>query len=164
MVVLLAVGGCMKHPVSPAAGIGRADPDPVIIRVVTGDYDQVWEDLQNALSDRGLTVSSVSHVGDMLERTGRAITRQKKIFARARVMEFCSAILSRRMMESNPHYIAFCPFQIMVYSLPEDENRIYPAHRRLLWQNDSGTQPLDAVENLLDALINEVVETQKIYQ
>lgn len=45
------------------------DKEPVVIKSVYGDYDEVWEDIKTALNERGLTVSSVSHVGEMLERT-----------------------------------------------------------------------------------------------
>ncbi len=67
---------------------------PVVIKSVLADYDQVWDDLTAALNNRGLVISSVSHVGEMLTRTGKALGQTKAIFARARVMEFCSAVTS----------------------------------------------------------------------
>ena len=55
-----------------------------------------------ALDGRGLVVSSISYVGEMLERTGKDLGRTKKIYGKANVMEFCSAVISRDMMEKNP--------------------------------------------------------------
>jgi len=163
--LLLAFSGCVR----PSADVRQAtaqeeERPPVVIRSVVADYDQVWDDLTTALNSRGLVISSVSHVGEMLERTGKALNQNTKIFARAKVMEFCSAVISRKMMEKNPHYIAFCPYQIMVYSLPDDPGKVYLAYRRLLWGNVKDRQVLTAVEKLLAGLINDVVETQKQYQ
>lgn len=132
--------------------------EPVVIYTFNADYEEVWEGLQAALHGRGLTVSSVSHVGEMLERTGKDLGRTKKIFGKANVMEFCSAVSSRDMMEKNPHFLAFCPYQIMVYTLPQDEKKVYLSYRRLIWNDDSGKDVLDPVEKLLEGLIKEVIE------
>ncbi len=137
---------------------------PVVIKSVLADYDQVWDDLTTALNNRGLVISSVSHVGEMLARTGKALGQTKPIFARARVMEFCSAVISRKMMEDNPHYIVFCPYQIMVYTLPAEPGRVYLSYRRLYWGKVKNRQSLQRVETLLSALIKETIETQKEYQ
>ena len=147
-------------PPGPAPGANA----PVVRRSVRADFDQVWDDLTAALNDRGLVISSISHVGEMLARTGKALGAKKKIFARAKVMEFCSAVISRRMMEANPHYIAFCPYQIMVYSLPDEPGLVYLAYRRLLWGKGADPKALNPVEALLDGLVREVIDTQKEYQ
>ncbi len=140
------------------------DLEPVVIRTVTGEYEQVWEDLQTALNDRGLMVSSVSHIGKMLVRTGTSFEGAKKIFAQARGLVFCSAVLSRTMMETNPHFIAFCPYQIMVYSLPGQEGTVYLSYRRLLWNNGRNQEPLKKIEQLLNDLVSEVIELQEQYR
>ncbi len=140
------------------------DLEPVVIRTVTGEYEQIWEDLQTALSDRGLVVSSVSHIGDMLVRTGQSFEGAKKIFSQARGLVFCSAVLSRTMMETNPHFIAFCPYQITVYSLPGQEGTVYLSYRRLIWNNDQDREPLEKIEQLLDGLVGEVIELQELYR
>ncbi len=139
-------------------------PEPVVRRSVVADYDQVWDDLTMTLNSRGLVISSVSHVGEMLARTGKALERTKPIFARAGIMEFCSAVISRDMMEENPHYIAFCPYQIMVYSLPDEPERIYLAYRRLIWGNGENSRRLQRVEKLLASLIAETITLQEEYQ
>ncbi|NOX25140.1 MAG: DUF302 domain-containing protein [Deltaproteobacteria bacterium] len=162
--ILLAFNGCARPRPNVSQTTRQKEDKPVVIRSVTADYDQVWDDLTTALNNRGLVISSVSHVGTMLERTGKALGQNKKIFARAKVMEFCSAVISRKMMENNPHYIAFCPYQIMVYSLPDDPGRVYLAYRRLFWGNVKDRTVLKTVENMLSSLINEVIETQKQYQ
>ncbi|MDA8214623.1 MAG: DUF302 domain-containing protein [Nitrospiraceae bacterium] len=135
--------------------------EPVVIYSVYADYDEIWKGLETALNERGLTVSSVSHVGEMLERTGRELGRTKKIFGKANVLEFCSAVISRDMMERNPHFLAFCPYQIMVYTLPDDEKKVYLSYRHLIWKDDSGKDVLGPVEKLVEDLINDVIEMYK---
>ena len=129
----------------------------MVIRSVQGDFDSVWEDLNIALTNRGLVVSGVSHVGQMLDRTGQALGRTKKIFGRAKVLEFCSAVISRDMMEQNPHFIAFCPYAIAVYTLPGDEHKVYLSYRRPIWNDKSGKAALEGVEKLLDGIVSDVV-------
>ena len=136
----------------------EAGNDAVVIRSVQGDFDSVWEDLNTALTNRGLVVSDVSHVGQMLDRTGKALGRTKKIFARAKVLEFCSAVVSRDMMEQNPHFIAFCPYNIAVYTLPNEKNKVYLSYRRPIWNDKSGKAALEEVEKLLDGIVRDVVE------
>lgn len=135
--------------------------EPVVIHSVYADYDEIWKGLEIALNERGLTVSSVSHVGEMLERTGKELGRTRKIFEKANVMEFCSAVISRDMMERNPHFLAFCPYQIMVYTLPDDEKKVYLSYRRLIWRDDSGREVLEPVERLIEGLIKDVTEMYK---
>jgi uncharacterized protein (DUF302 family) len=136
----------------------KGDREPVVIYTVNADYDEVWEGLKMALDGRGLAVSSISHVGEMLERTGKDLGRTKKIYGKANVMEFCSAVLSRDMMEKNPHFLSFCPYQIMVYSLPENEKKVHLSYRRLIWNDDSGKDVLAPVEKLLEDIIKEIIE------
>ena len=140
-----------------------AHKEPVVIKSVDGKFDDVWEDLKRSLEDRGLVISNVSYIGEMLERTGKDIERTKKIFGNARAMEFCSAVLSRDMFEKNPHFIAFCPYQITVYTLPDDEKKIYLSYRRPIWNDKSGKDVLDPVERLLGDIINDVIRIQKEY-
>ncbi len=142
------------------AAFAGEDRDPVVIRSVSGDFDSVWEDLKTALGDRGLVVSSVSHVGEMLDRTGKALGRTKKIFGRARVLEFCSAVVSRDMMEKDPHFIAFCPYQIAVYTLPGQEGKVYLSYRRFIWNDESGKSARAEVEKLLRGIVRDVIKMQ----
>ncbi len=152
--VALVLLSSFQHRVFAA----EAGNDAVVIRFVQGDFDSVWEDLNTALTNRGLVVSDVSHVGQMLDRTGKALGRTKKIFARAKVLEFCSAVVSRDMMEQNPHFIAFCPYNIAVYTLPNEKNKVYLSYRRPIWNDKSGKAALEEVEKLLDGIVNDVVE------
>lgn len=83
-----------------------------------------------AIENRGLVINFTSHIADMLERTGADIGGAKKIFEQAEIIEFCSAGLSRKMMEADPHNIVLCPFAISIYTLPGDKDGTWVAYRK----------------------------------
>ncbi|WP_146592384.1 DUF302 domain-containing protein [Puniceibacterium confluentis] len=91
--------------------------------MVSYDTDQSFEDvtfgLESAILDRGLVVDSVSHPGDMLERTRADLGSDVVLFLEADVYSFCSATLSRKVMEADPMNIRFCPYDIFVMVRPD---------------------------------------------
>lgn len=83
-----------------------------------------------AIENRGLVINFTSHIAEMLDRTGADIGSGRKVFDQAEIIEFCSAGLSRKMMEADPHNIVLCPFAISVYTLPGDQSGTWVAYRR----------------------------------
>lgn len=133
--------------------------DHRVIYRATGTFDDYREDISDAILGMGMVISNVSHVGEMLSRTGKDLGAGKAIFNQAEVIEFCHAINSRRAMAADPHNIVFCPFRIAVYSLTEAPEQVYIAFPRLKTNNGGKSQgALDAVEDMLRAIIEEVVD------
>ena len=97
---------------------------------LSGDFSEVRDALTMAIENRGLVVNYVSHIADMLNRTGNDIGASKSIFEQAEIIEFCSASLSRRMMEADQHNIVLCPFAISVYSLPGEPGKVWITYRQ----------------------------------
>ena len=91
--------------------------------MITYTTDQPFEDvifgLENAIIDQGLVIDGTSHVGDMLERTKADVGSDVTIFLKADVYSFCSAAVSRKVMEADPMNIVFCPYDIFVAVSPE---------------------------------------------
>lgn len=83
-------------------------------------YEDVIFGLESAITDRGLVVDHISHVGEMLERTRADVGSDVVLFQQADVYSFCSAKLSRQVMEANPMNITFCPYDIFVAQRPDD--------------------------------------------
>ncbi|MCR8549146.1 DUF302 domain-containing protein [Salipiger sp. P9] len=86
--------------------------------VVTYDTDQSFDDvsfgLENAIIDAGLVIDHVSHTGEMLERTRGDVGSDVVIFDVADIYSFCSAKLSREVMEADPMNVMFCPYDIFI--------------------------------------------------
>jgi len=128
-------------------------------RKVEARFEDVSDDIKIAITDRGIKINNISHIGNMLARTGKDVGSTVQIFAGDAVaIEFCSSTISRETMEADPHNIVFCPYIISVYSLPGDEEHTYVTYRKPLLVGDARSKAsLKAVENLLEEIIIEAL-------
>ncbi|ATG44942.1 hypothetical protein PhaeoP18_03029 [Phaeobacter piscinae] len=114
-------------------------------------FDDVTFGLESAITDRGLVVDHVSHVGEMLERTRADVGSDIVLFEQAEVYSFCSASLSRDVMEANPMNITFCPYDIFVAQEPGSDTttigfRAFPEGEMQLIQTLLNDIVLEAIE------------------
>lgn len=128
-----------------------------VVRAISGTFEDVRERVVFAVQSQGLVVDHTSKVGDMLDRTGKDLGETTKVFGQAEVLEFCSALVSRRMVEADPQLLAFCPYGLAVYTLPADPHTTYVAYRRMVTDALSPHQrpALQRVEALLEAIVDE---------
>ena len=117
---------------------------------ITYPFDGSFEDasfaIENAIIDRGLVIDYTSHVGEMLNRTAADMGSDVVIFDNAQIFLFCSAAVSRRVMEADPMNIMHCPYGIFV---ADRDGEVVIGHR------DYPDGPMQEVEALLDAIILE---------
>jgi cell division ATPase FtsA len=93
-------------------------------------YEQVREDLTAAIEERGMVISAVSHVKDMIDRTSTDLGYKQGIYATGgETVLFCKADLSQAMMRDNVHNIALCPYGISVYTLAAEPNKVFVSYR-----------------------------------
>ena len=128
--------------------LSAAADDATKVVTAKGKFADVKDDLVGAIAQRGLVVNFTSHVGDMLERTGRDLGETRKIYDHAEVVEFCSATASRVMMEADPQNLAYCPYTIAAYTLPGRPGVVYLAHRKY-----PQTAALKPVADLIDGIV-----------
>jgi uncharacterized protein (DUF302 family) len=140
---------------------GAADATAVVRYSVEGTFDNVREDLVNAITGRGLVVDHNSHVARMLDRTGKDLGTTKKIFGddQGQTFSFCSSVISRKTMEADPHNILFCPYTIALYTTLAEPKKVYLAYRRPQRTDDSAASKaaLREVEALLDSIAREAL-------
>jgi len=79
-----------------------------------GSFDDATFSVESAIIGQGLVIDYVSHTGEMLNRTGADVGSEVALFAEADIFVFCSATLSREVMEADPMNIAYCPYGIFV--------------------------------------------------
>ena len=113
-----------------------------------GSFDDATFSVESAILDAGLVIDYVSHTGEMLERTGQDLGREVNIFDAADIFLFCSAVLSRRMMEADPMNIAHCPYSIFV---TDREGQVMIGYRRYPYGI------MQEVQALLDALVQDAL-------
>jgi uncharacterized protein (DUF302 family) len=133
--------------------------DYMVVVTKTGSFDDVRDAVEMAITDRGMVVNNVSHVGEMLERTGKDLGATKQIFIKAEVLEFCSAVVSRKMMEPEPDNIVFCPYSISIYVVPETPGVVRVAYRkpRIVGSPES-QKALKAVDELLSGIVKDALK------
>ncbi|MGJ8617548.1 MAG: DUF302 domain-containing protein [Sulfitobacter sp.] len=95
-----------------------ANAQDMITYTTDQSFDDVVFGIENAIIDQGLIAENVSHVGEMLERTRADVGSDIVLFEAAEVFSFCSAALSRKVMEADVMNIRFCPYNIFVMQLP----------------------------------------------
>ncbi|MCE8517288.1 DUF302 domain-containing protein [Ruegeria pomeroyi] len=129
---------------------GAASAQDAVTYTTTENFEDVTFGLESAIVGRGLVIDSVSHVGDMLERTRADVGSDVVLFEDAKVFSFCSAALSRKVMEADPMNIVFCPYGIFVAKQPgSDEVTIG------FRQFPEG--PMQEVQTLLDEIAREAI-------
>lgn len=84
-----------------------------------GSFDDAKFGVETAIVGKGLVIDYISHVGDMLNRTQEDVGGEKIIFGQADIFLFCSASLSRKVMEADPMNIAHCPYSVFVIESAE---------------------------------------------
>lgn len=134
-----------------------ADPHPVVTYSKQAKFNDVRDDLKAAIEGKGLVIDYQSHVNRMLERTGKDVGSAKKLYADAEAFVFCSATLSRKMMEADAANVSMCPYTMVVYATAQEPQKVYVTYRRP-WRPDGSAASkaaLREVESLLDSIARE---------
>lgn len=141
---------------TPAA---LAADDYMAVASKAGKFDDIRDAVEMAITDRGMVVNNVSHVGEMLERTGKDLGQTRQVFLKAEVLEFCSAVVSRKMMEADPDNIVFCPYTISIYVLPEKPGEVRVAYRKpRIVGTPASQQALKTVDELLSGIVKDALQ------
>ncbi|MFT4795668.1 MAG: hypothetical protein ACJAVR_003614 [Paracoccaceae bacterium] len=135
-------------PLAIVAPVVAANDTPARTYQVNAPFEDVVFDLRLAIEGRGYKVDNVSHVGEMLNRTAAAVGASVQVYDHAEVIQFCSATLSRKVMEADAMNIAFCPYGIFAYQ-PFGTQTVTVGYRRF---PEGAMQEVDA---LLDSIARE---------
>jgi uncharacterized protein (DUF302 family) len=151
--VILSAACTPPKPATPATSVVRYSAE--------AEFDNVRDDLQNAIIAKGLVIDNTSHIAKMLERTGKDVGSTKSVFTedRGQAFSFCSATISRKTMEADAHNIAFCPYSLTVYSTVAEPKKVYVAYRRpvLIEGSEAAKASLKEVEMLLDGIARDAL-------
>ena len=122
-----------------------------------GTFQDVRDALQFAIEGKGLKINHTNHIAEMLTRTGPEVGATKKVYENGEQFEFCSAVISRQMMEADPHAIVMCPYIVSVYTIPNDKN-VYIAYRKPgPTRNPALKKALANVEKLLNDIVKDAM-------
>ena len=113
-----------------------------------GSFEDATFLVESAIIDQGLVIDYVSHTGEMLNRTAADVGGTQKLFDAADIFVFCSAKLSRKVMEADPGNIAFCPYGIFV---ADREGQVTIGYRNY------PKGPMQEVQALLDKIVKDAI-------
>ncbi|WP_299504766.1 DUF302 domain-containing protein [uncultured Roseobacter sp.] len=143
----------MKHILIAGAFALTAGQARAADQAVTYPFDGSFEDatfaVESAIVGRGLVIDYVSHTGEMLSRTAADVGSEVELFKEADIFLFCSAQVSRRVMEADPMNIAHCPYGIFV---ADQAGAVMIGYR----QYPEGE--MQQVQALLDEIVQEAME------
>lgn len=119
---------------------GPAQADGFYTFEAEGSFEDVVFSVEMAITGRGLVIDSVNHIGAMLARTKADVGGEKDLFAGAQVMSFCSADVSRQVMEADLMNIQYCPYGIYVFQPAEEDAPVMVGYREY---SDRSMQPVN---------------------
>lgn len=131
-----------------ADGHGKQMSDHAVTYAFNGDFDDATFAVETAIVGQGLVIDYVSHTGEMLERTKGDVGSDVTIFEAADIFLFCSAKVSREVMEADAANISFCPYSIFV---TDSDGEVRVGYR---------TYPegeMQKVQALLDGIVQEAI-------
>lgn len=117
-------------------------------RESTEPFSDVVQAVEDGIINRGYKIDYHGFIGDMLKRTASDVGAEKELYEDAEFFTFCSAVLSRKMMEAEAEDIAYCPYVIFVYSEAGDADTVTVGYRRL---------PEGGVRDEINAMLSEIV-------
>ena len=149
---LLAFCAMLCLPLSALA----ADGYNVLFKA-QGEFQDVRDQVEAAIEGKGLKINHTNKIAEMLERTGKDLGAAKQVYVSGEQFEFCSARISRQMMEADPHAMVLCPYIISVYTIPNDKN-VYIAYRKpAASKNPALKKALADVDKLLTEIIKDAM-------
>jgi uncharacterized protein (DUF302 family) len=149
---IIAICALFCLPLSALA----ADSYTVVFKT-QGDFQYVRDSLESAIEGKGLVINHTNKIAEMLARTGRDLGATRQVYENGEQFEFCSATISRRMMEADPHAMVMCPYIVSVYTLPGDKN-VYIAYRKpFVTGNPALQEAMTEVEKLLTDIIEDAL-------
>lgn len=77
-------------------------------------FDDATFAVESAILNHGLVLEGTSHIGDMLARTRTDMGSNVELFEAADAFSFCSARVSREVMEADIMNVQHCPYAIFV--------------------------------------------------
>lgn len=148
----LAVCAIACMPLSAMA----ADAYTVLFKT-QGTFQDVRDSLQFAIEGKGLKINHTNKIAEMLARTGPEIGATRQVYVDGEQFEFCSATISRKMMEADPNAMVMCPYIVSVYTVPNDKS-VYIAYRKPgPTKNPALKKALADVEKLLNDIIKQAM-------
>jgi hypothetical protein len=126
--------------------------------VKSGTFDDVSENLKDAIVNRGYVIDYVGQFNKMLERTAAdtgTITAggNKSPYKNAQYMQFCPSKLTHEAVNASPFAIANCPIALFVYETNYEPGKVHVGYRLPV---ASPSKRVNEVNEKLTAVLHEI--------
>lgn len=125
------------------------------VHAKTGKYEDVRDDLKDAIINRGFVIDHVGDLSAMLERTAEAVENAKSPYLKAEFLQFCPLRLTHEAAAASPLAIANCPVAIFVYEAASAPGEVLVGYRLPPATTSSA---LRQINEKLTALLNEIAQ------
>lgn len=96
-------------------------------------YEDVRDDLKNAIINRGFVIDHVGLFNGMLERTAEAVAATKadeaSPYRNAEYLQFCPLKLTHEAVRASPFAIANCPISIFMFETQAEPGKVRVGYR-----------------------------------
>ncbi len=120
-------------------------------------YEDVRLDLESAIVGEGLKIDYTGNIAAMLQRTGVDVGSNQPIYQQAEFFTFCSAKLSRMMMEADPANMSQCPYVVFIYQRAATTKEVEIGYRKLA-VTGRGKKALEEINKLLERIVQAAVK------
>lgn len=126
--------------------------------VKAGAYEDVAENLKDAIIKRGYVIDYVGQFNAMLERTAAdtgtvTAAGNKSPYKNAQYMQFCPSKLTHEAVNASPFAIANCPIALFVYESGVEPGKIHVGYRLPV---ESPSKRVNEVNAKLAAVLHEI--------
>lgn len=106
--------------------------------------------VNDAIVNKGYKIDYHGFIGEMLKRTAEDVGAKKELYKDAEFFTFCSAVVSRNVMEQDITDIAYCPYVVYVYEDASTPGTVTIGHRLL---------PAGKARDEVNTLLKEIVDS-----
>ncbi|MEO1206463.1 MAG: DUF302 domain-containing protein [Pseudomonadota bacterium] len=145
-----------------AAGLGLSVPAvaetelPDNFKTRDGAYEEVVQDLKDAIVNRGFVIDHVGYVGKMLDRTSDAVGATSP-YLHAQYMQFCSAKLTHDLAAADPSNMEGCPYLVFAYEERAKPGTVILGYRKPpVGRSEASRAAIGAIEALLVDVVDQV--------
>ncbi|MFV0298394.1 MAG: DUF302 domain-containing protein [Hyphomicrobiaceae bacterium] len=133
----------------PQVGAGSQPEAGYRVHMKAGTFEDVRDDLHNAVLDRGFVIDFVGHFNDMLGRTANVAGQDggaapSSPYVHAEYFHFCPAKLTHEAVGASPRAIANCPLTMFIYELAAKPGQITVGYRLPVATPNPALQAVDA--------------------
>ena len=144
-----------------AAQFAMAQSAGFKIDTIKAPFDDVFQELQDVVINKGLVVDLVGDVGKMIERTADAVENPAggeggSPYLNAKYIVFCSAKLTHQAVDANVENLGICPYTVFAYETRAASGTTHVGFRLpLVGEDEKSQQAARDITAFLQTIIDE---------